>query len=159
MKDRSAADPRILWGFWAAAAAGILLFAFLLRGEMRSVHPLDPTDYTEPAPEGFAWQCDVTPGQGILTLQGWAAVEGEKPETVDCFYVLYSAGEEAYYRLPTTMQQSDAAAAGAGTPYAGLYGFALTEQLPAGELELCFAYRSNGHNALIHTGRMVGGAA
>ena len=57
------------------------------------------------------------------------------------------------------MQQSDAAAAQAGSAYAGLYGFALTGQLPAGELELCFAYRSNGHNALIHTGQMVGGAA
>ena len=144
MKERSAADPRILWGFWA---------------DLRSVHPLDPAEYTEPEPEAFVWQCDVTPGQGILTLQGWAAVEGEKPETVDCFYVLYSAGTDTYYRLPTTMQQSDAAAAETGSAYAGMYGFALTGQLPAGELELCFAYRSNGHNALIHTGQMVGGAA
>lgn len=159
MKERSAADPRILWGFWAVAAAVIVLFAFLLRADLRSVHPLDPAEYTEPEPEAFVWQCDVTPGQGILTLQGWAAVEGEKPETVDCFYVLYSAGTDTYYRLPTTMQQSDAAAAETGSAYAGMYGFALTGQLPAGELELCFAYRSNGHNALIHTGQLVGGAA
>ena len=50
------------------------------------------------------------------------------------------------------------AAAAAGDPDAGFYAFALTDQLPAGELELCFAYRSNGHNALIRTGQTVGGA-
>ena len=124
MKERSAADPRILWGFWAVAAAVIVLFAFLLRADLRSVHSLDPAEYTEPEPEAVVWQCDVTQGQGILTLQ-----------------------------------QSDAAAAETGSACAGMYGFALTGQLPAGELELCFAYRSNGHNVLIHTGQLVGGAA
>ena len=51
MKPAKPADPRLLWGFWVLAAAGILLFAFLLRTDLRSVHRLDPAAYTEPAPE------------------------------------------------------------------------------------------------------------
>lgn len=159
MKTVKPADARLLWGFWAIAAAGILLFAFLLRADLRSVHRLNPAAYTEAAPAGFIWHCDVTPEAGALTFSGWAAVTGEKPETVDCFLVLYDAAADAYYRLPTTMQPSDDAAAQAGSVYAGLSGFALTDQLPSGALELCFAYRSNGHNALVHTGQKVGGAA
>lgn len=85
-------------------------------------------------------------------------MEGEKLETVDCRLVLYSPGEDRYYRLPTTMDPGEEAAAATGDPDAGFYAFALADQLPAGELELCFAYRSNGHNALIRTGQIVGGA-
>ena len=162
MKPAKPADPRLLWGFWVLAAAAILLFAFLLRTDLRSVHRLDPADYTEPAPEGFVYECTITPGSGVLTLSGWAMVQDEGPGAVDCRYVLYDPAQDRYYRLPTTMEQSEAAVAATGESgalYAGLYGFALTEQLPAGELELCFAYRSDGHNALIHTGQTTTGGA
>ena len=162
MKPAKPADPRLLWGFWVLAAAGILLFAFLLRADLRSVRRLDPADYTEPAPEGFVYECVAAPGNGVLTLSGWALVRGEGPGAVDCRYVLYDPAAGQYYRLPTTMEQSQAAvdATGeSGALYAGLYGFALTDQLPAGELEICFAYRSDGHNALIHTGQTTTGGA
>lgn len=158
MEERRPADPRLLWGFWALAAAGILLFAVLLRADLRGVRPLNAALYTEAPPAGFAYRCEAAQGEGVLTFRGWAAVEGEKLETVDCRLALYSPGEGRYYRLPTTMDPSEEAAAAAGDPDAGFYAFALTDQLPAGELELCFAYRSNGHNALIRTGQTVGGA-
>lgn len=158
MEQRRPADPRLLWGFWALAAAGILLFIVLLRADLRETRPLDAARYTEAAPAGFGYGCEATPGEGVLTFRGWAAVEGEKLETVDCRLVLYSPGEDRYYRLPTTMDPGEEAAAATGDPDAGFYAFALADQLPAGELELCFAYRSNGHNALIRTGQIVGGA-
>lgn len=158
MEERRPADPRLLWGFWALAAACILLFAVLLRADLRGVRPLDAALYTEAAPAGFSYRCEVAPGEGVFTFRGWAAVEGEKLETVDCRLVLYSPGEGCYYSLPTTMDPSEEAAAAAGDPDAGFYAFALADRLPAGELELCFAYRSNGHNALIRTGQIVGGA-
>ena len=158
MKPAKPADPRLLWGFWVLAAAGILLFAFLLRTNLRSVHRLNPAAYTEPAPEGFVYECTITPGSGVLTLSGWAMVQGEGPGAVDCRYVLYDPAQDRYYRLPTTMDPGEEAAAATGDPDAGFYAFALADQLPAGELELCFAYRSNGHNALIRTGQIVGGA-
>ena len=111
MKPAKPADPRLLWGFWVLAAAGILLFAFLLRADLRSVRRLDPADYTEPAPEGFVYECAAAPGNGVLTLSGWALVRGEGPGAVDCRYVLYDPAAGQYYRLPTTMEQSQAAAA------------------------------------------------
>lgn len=156
------ADPRLLWGFWLLAAAVTLAFLFCLRQDLRSVRPLDPTQYTETPPAGFLYECQAVPGRGVITFNGWAAVEGEDLATVDCRLVLYSPGQDRYYLLPTAMEQNQAAAQAAGdggAVYAGLYAFALTRQLPAGDLELCFAYRNNHHNALIHTGQMTGGAA
>lgn len=162
MPSEKPADPRLLWGFWLLAAAVTLVFLFCLRLDLRSVRTLDPAQYTETPPAGFRYDCQVLPGSGVVTFQGWAAVTGEELATVDCRLVLYSAGQDRYYLLPTTMEQSQAAAdatGDAGAVYAGLYAFALTRQLPAGELELCFAYRNNHHNALIHTGQITGGAA
>ena len=55
-------------------------------------------------------------------------VQGEGPGAVDCRYVLYDPAQDTYYRLPTTMEQSEAAVAATGESgalYAGLYGFAL----------------------------------
>ena len=156
------ADPRLLWGFWLLAAAVTLAFLFCLRQDLRSVRPLDPAQYTEATPAGFLYECQAVPGSGVITFSGWAAVEGEDLATVDCRLVLYSPGQDRYYLLPTAMEQNQAAAQATGdggAVYAGLYAFALTRQLPAGDLELCFAYRNNHHNALIHTGQMTGGAA
>ena len=76
MEQRRPADPRLLWGFWVLAAAGILLFIVLLRADLRETRPLDAALYTEAAPAGFGYGCEATPGEGVLTFRGWAAVEG-----------------------------------------------------------------------------------
>lgn len=145
----------------AVLLAGIVLFAAVLRHTTRSATALSPSGYTLAMPEGFEYHCSQTTAGGALTLRGWAVVRGQGIKTVDCWAVLYSAASGSYLRLPTMMEidETPTALLNDGTFY-GRGGFVSITPLSqlADNLtmyELCFAYRSNGYNSLVHTGQML----
>lgn len=150
----------------AALAGGlcfVLLFCGVLRYTMRSPSALNPAGYevSEGAvPEGFRYEAQVAAGEGALQIRGWACVVGERILSVDNWVVLYDGAAGRYLRLPTTMELDEAATAavGDGIEYAraGFTSLTPLKALDAGGVyELCFAYRSNGHNLLVHTGQEV----
>lgn len=141
-----------------AATAVILVFVAVLRHDLRDVKTLDAGAYTVAVPAGFVYECDVTDTGGVYALRGWACVDGERITSVDCFVVLYDTRSGEYLRLPTTMERNEAAGVRLGHEnyaYGGFTSFAIKDQLesPAERYELCFAYRNNDHNELVHTGR------
>ena len=137
----------------------VLIFALILRSSLRSPHALDPADYTESVPDGFVYECAVSVDGDELILQGFACVRDEKVSDIDCYAVLYDAGAESYLRLATQMvaseQYRNAAGDGLNQMFSGFYAFVDTNRLTQSAYELCFAYRSGEHNALIHTGQTV----
>lgn len=151
------------WNVVFPATAGLLilvvLFALILRTSLRAPHALDPADYPEDAPAGFVYECTPTVDGDALILQGFACVRNEKVSDIDCYAVLYDAATESYLRLATQMiaseQYRDAAGDGLNQMFSGFYAFADMKKLTAPVYELCFAYRSGEHNALIHTGQTV----
>ena len=142
-------------------AVAVLVFCLTLRWSLRTAFSLRASAYPEPAPAGFAFRCTQTSTPGAVVLQGWACVKGERFLTVDTRAVLYCAATGEYLRLPTGMQQTDEPTAlladGINYSFGGFYAFVRTKQLaqPLREYELCFAYRSSGHNALVHTGQFL----
>ena len=93
-------------------------------------------------------------------MDGYAAVEGERFESVDTRVVLYHAEDDTYILLPTQMVESEAARQATGLPLAQYGGFSARAKAsglehPVEEYEICIAYRNDGHNALVHTGRRV----
>ena len=65
---------------------------------------------------------------GLLCVDGYAAVEDERFESVDTRVVLYHSGTNSYLLLPTQMQSSEAARQATGLPLA----------------EYCLLYTSRG---------------
>lgn len=152
------AKKRVVIFLCALAICGVAAFTLLWSHGLRAVRALDPAQYTEPAPAGFVFDAVCTRQDGLLRVDGYAAVEGERFESVDTRVVLYHAGDDAYVLLPTQMVESEAAQQATDLPLAQYGGFAALAQEsrlehPVGEYEICLAYRNDGHNALVHTGR------
>ena len=148
-----------VWMLLIAGAVVILTFTGILRYTLRTAFPVNPADYTEPAPEGFTYTCTVTQQNGALAFSGYALVAGERFLQVDTAVVLYCAETGVSLKLPTAMAPDDAATAaisdGINYSFGGYYAFVREAQLklPLSSYEICFAYRSSDHNALIHTGQ------
>ncbi|NLW78525.1 MAG: hypothetical protein GXY32_03815 [Ruminococcaceae bacterium] len=157
------ARKKWVWIGLAALVAAVLLFAMALRTTTRSATGLNPAAYTEETPEGFHYAVTASAAGGALTVTGWACIEGERMLTVDNWVVLYDPARDTYLRLPTTAEVNEAPTAliNDGLVYgrAGLTAIVPVSQLevPLSRYELCFAYASNGHNALIHTGEFLAG--
>lgn len=165
MTDTAFAPARKKW-VWiglAGLVAVVLLFAMALRTTMRSATVLDPTPYTEATPEGFRYAVGAQAAGGALTVSGWACIAGERMLTVDNWVTLYDPASGTYLRLPTTAEVNETPTEliDDGLVYgrAGLTAIVPLNQLqqPLSRYELCFAYASNGHSALIHTGEMLAG--
>ncbi|MEG1381408.1 MAG: hypothetical protein RSC73_04105 [Ruthenibacterium sp.] len=143
----------------AVMVLGIFLFAALLCGSLRREKSLNPQDYTEAAPEKFTYHVTATPAGKSIEYSGYACVIGERFETVDLRVVLYHAASESYLCLPTEMvlrtDATEEIADGINYSFGGFSAFVRNKSLesPPQEYEICFAYRVNGHNALIHTGQ------
>lgn len=160
------AKAALVWGGLALLLVAVLVFAALLRATWRSARPLDPAGYEIALPENFHYTAETFLEGGAYQVRGWAVLEGERIDSINCWVVLYDAEAGEYLRLPT-MAELDAAAEealGGGMMYArGGY----SALVPEGQLaktpaayELCFAYRNNANNLLIHTGQPgLGGAA
>lgn len=142
----------------ALAVCGVALFTLVWSAGLRTPKTLDPADYTETAPDGFLFDAACTLQDGLLCIDGYAAVKDERFESVDTRVALYHPGTDSYLLLPTQMQESEAARQATGLPLAEYGGFAARVKAadlkyPAAEYEICIAYRNDGHNALVHTGR------
>ena len=152
------AQKRVVVFLCALAVCGVAVFTLLWSAGLRTPKTLDPAEYTESAPEGFLFDVTCTLQDGLLCVDGYAAVENERFESVDTRAVLYHSGTNSYLLLPTQMQSSEAARQATGLPLAEYGGFAARVkasklEYPLAEYEICIAYRNDGHNALVHTGR------
>lgn len=159
------ARKRVIAALLALVFIVVVVFTLLLRHTMRSAVPLRTAAFDVRVPAGFAYACSFTNDGEALRANGWACIAGEGIRTVDNWVVLYDAEQNTYWRLPTAMVIDEAATASIAD--GGEYGRAgFTALVALGGLEkgpaayeLCFAYRSNGHNLLVHTGQTVGGGA
>ncbi len=143
----------------AVFAAMILGFALLLRTDLRKAKIIDPADYTEAISDGFQYLCEVSDLNGAAVFSGWALIKGEKFESVDTRIVLYSKTDGVYLAVPTTMSDRPDAREiindGINYAFGGFYAFLTDKQrsYPLEDYEICIAFRSNRHNALVHTGQ------
>lgn len=164
-EETAAYPPPKRWVVVAMLCAAVVLvgvFALLLRHSLRAAVPLNPAEYEQSAPEGFLYDLTSTLQNGTVAFEGWACVQGERFESVDTWVVLHHVPSGAYLRVPTVMQLSEEAPPQLDADeidYArgGFTAFVLLQQLtaPLDEYEVCIAYRSNGHNALVHTGQSL----
>lgn len=160
------AKKSVVLALLCGATLLVLVFAGLLRYTLRTATPLNPAQYQQYTPEGFAWRVTDEAGDGVITFKGWACVEGERFESVETYVVLYNTETGAYLQAPTTMELNEEPLEVLGDPdhfinytRGGFAGFVLLKQLtsPPAAYEICFAYRSNGYNALVHTGQHLQG--
>lgn len=154
------AKKRVVVFLCALAVCGVAAFTLLWSWGLRAVRVLDPAEYTQQAPAGFVFDTACSLRDGVLCVDGYAAVEGERFESVDTRVVLYHAEDDTYILLSTQMVESEAARQATGLPLAQYGGFSARAKAsglehPAEEYEICIAYRNDGHNALVHTGRRV----
>lgn len=154
------ANKKLYLAVMAAAVVFVLIFTLLLRINWRTPFRLDPADYQVDYPAGFVYTASAQTQDGAYFLDGWACIRQEKMEWVDCWVVFYDAAADTYYRIPTLAGILGDAATEAiddGFVYgrAGFSALVPLQKLPGApqSYELCFAYRSNGHNYLIHTGQ------
>ncbi|MEG0166597.1 MAG: hypothetical protein RR709_01885 [Ruthenibacterium sp.] len=159
MNEWKPAKKWLLIVLCAAMALGVLLFTVLLAVSLRREKPLNPQEYTQAEPENFTYQVTATPAGKSLQYSGYACVVGERFETVDLRVVLYHAADNSYLCLPTEMVlRADATediADGINYSFGGFSSYVRKKSLtaPPHDYEICFAYRVNSHNALIHTGQ------
>ena len=81
-------------------------------------------------------------------------------ESVDTRVVPYHAEDDTYILLPTQMVRARPPGRPPAFPLAQYGGFSARAKAsglehPVEEYEICIAYRNDGHNALVHTGRRV----
>ena len=67
------------------------------------------TSYAEPVPSTFRMKADVTQADGMLLVDGYACIEGERFEHIDTFVALYPGTGGTALRLPTKMVLSEEA--------------------------------------------------
>lgn len=146
----------------AGVLAVVLCFAALLRYSWRAVVTVNPSGYAVEAPEDFRYTAQPVVENGAYHLDGWACISGERMLKVDCWVLLYSPEEDRYYRLPTLagiLTEEATETLDDGTIY-GRAGYSAVASLKNlredfSEFEICFAYRSNEHNNIIHTGQLA----
>ena len=93
---------------------------------------------------------------------GRMGVRGEWYTSFDGRIVLYLAETDPYWMVPTAMDEqaafdSELVEKTWGESYGGFEARLPLSALDAdpSQYELCVAWRSNGHNALVHTGQML----
>lgn len=159
------AKKGILLALLCGSLVLVLLFAFLLRHTLRTATPLNPNQYNVYTPQNFAYRFSNTVENGAVSFSGWACVKGERFESVDTWVVLYNSETGEYLKAPTTMELNEEPLEVLGEEEfinytrGGFTGFVLLKQLknPLQQYEVCFAYRCNGYNALVHTGQFLQG--
>ena len=72
-------------------------------------------DYAEPVPEAFRMKADITQKDGMLSVDGYACIEGERFEHIDTFVALYPGTGGTALRLPTKMVLSEEAYVAGGS--------------------------------------------
>lgn len=161
MEDYQPPRCRVLGMLALIAALGVIGFSLLLWFQLRAVRPLDPADYPETLP-GFTFSASCTQEGNHLELTGRMGVRGERYTSFDGRIVLYLASADAYWTVPTMMDEqaafdSDLTEKTWGESYGGFEARIPLSALDAdpSQYELCVAWRSNGHNALVHTGQML----
>ena len=142
-----------------AAALAVGLLCLLVGRALTAPRTIRLEDYAEPVPEAFRMKADITQKDGMLSVDGYACIEGERFEHIDTFVALYPGTGGTALRLPTKMVLSEEAYVAGGSLAIGqLGGFTarIREQaLPAGEYSVYIAYRTDGHNILAATGRAL----
>ena len=83
------AKKRVVVFLCALAVCGVAAFTLLWSWGLRAVRVLDPAEYTQQAPAGFVFDTACSLQDGVLCVDGYAAVEGERFESVDTRVVLY----------------------------------------------------------------------
>lgn len=142
-----------------AAALAVGLLCALVSRALTAPKAIRVADYAEPVPSTFRMKADVTRADGMLLVDGYACIEGERFEHIDTFVALYSGTGGTALRLPTKMVLSEEAyEAGGGLAIGQMGGFTARIRegaLPAGEYGVYIAYRTDGHGILADTGRKV----
>ncbi len=150
----------VLPGLAAVCAAICLGFVAVLIASLRAPQAVSAADYPDPVPAALRWQLSASGvSGGMVTVEGWALVEGERFESVDIRPVLWDAAGQAGWALPTYLREDEAARAAAGKvvfgEYGGFTGRCAVRALPAGSYEVCIAYCCNGIRTLVHTGQTL----
>ncbi len=164
--DFRPAKGRIILLLCAGLGAAVLLLCAGLIYELRFAKPLDARGYQVGAPEGLRYEVDYTVESGILTVRGWAVVEGQRLYVVNDRIALYNAGEGTYTELPSMMEPSDRAVEVLGEKPGSNYFTGVMSIVPISRLqgtlaryEICFVYENDYDNHyLVHTGVMLGDA-
>lgn len=156
------ARSKWFWGMGIALGMLVVLFALALSWRWRAVRVLEADTYQLSYPEGFRYGMQASQQDGTYELSGWACMEREFVQKVDCWVVLHDTQTQTYYRIPTRAGLLDTMAAqaiGDGRVY-GRAGVAA--HVAAGQLKnapeaytLCFAFRTDGHNYLVETGETI----
>lgn len=161
MEEYQPPRGRVLGLLALAAALGVLVFSLLLWFQLRTVRPLDPADYPETLPD-FTFSANCTQVGNHLELTGRMGVRGEWYTSFDGRIVLYLAETDTYWMVPTAMDEqaafdSELVEKTWGESYGGFEARLPLSALDAdpSQYELCVAWRSNGHNALVHTGQIL----
>lgn len=146
-----------------AMCAAVVLFALVLRWDIRRPRAFDASEWAEPAPPGLSLSLESELYDGYATFTGLAYIAGEHFEMMDNFVLLRHRQTGKYLRLATTMTagEGDAYVDGLNMAYGRFYAFVALDALPAApqEYEVCFAYGANNHRILLATGQGIGGAA
>lgn len=73
-----------------AAALAVGLLCALVSRALTAPKAIRVADYAEPVPSTFRMKADVTQADGMLLVDGYACIEGERFEHIDTFVALYS---------------------------------------------------------------------
>ena len=153
------AEKRVFVALFCAAVMVIALVSGMTAKALVLPKTVYMDDYTEPTPDTFRMKAEITQENGMLTVDGYACVEGERFEKIDTFIVLYPGQGEKGLRLPTkTVLSEEAYVAGGSLAIGQLGGFTskvYQKVLPAGEYSVYISYRTDGHNILADTGKKV----
>ena len=84
-----------------AAALAVGLLCALVSRALTAPKAIRVADYAEPVPSTFRMKADVTQADGMLLVDGYACIEGERFEHIDTFVALYSGTGGTALRLPT----------------------------------------------------------
>ena len=94
-----------------AAALAVGLLCLLVGRALTAPRTIRLEDYAEPVPEAFRMKADITQKDGMLSVDGYACIEGERFEHIDTFVALYPGTGGTALRLPTKMVLSEEAEA------------------------------------------------
>jgi len=92
-----------------AAALAVGLLCLLVGRALTAPRTIRLEDYAEPVPEAFRMKADITQKDGMLSVDGYACIEGERFEHIDTFVALYPGTGGTALRLPTKMVLSEEA--------------------------------------------------
>ena len=157
-------EPLPLWAYLAAGTllvAALLGFALLLRFDLQRSKPVDISAYEEPVPDTMVWQLTQGGSETLITLDGYALLQGEKIIRMENAVVLYDTVQNDYLQLATAMVRRNELNEQFGEGYnyscSGLSAMVHTDELqkPYSRYEICVLYGANRHCILLHTGQSL----